>query len=55
MKDPRCTGGVAVGSYEFVDSVQQVHGHSAMGRSIVEYDGSCVLREEETAYDVILP
>jgi hypothetical protein len=55
VKDPRWTGGVAVGSYEFVESVQQVLGHSAMERSIVEYDGSCVLREEETAYDVILP
>lgn len=54
-RDPRWTGGIAVGSYEFVESVQQGLGHSVMGRSIVEYDGSCVLREDETCYDVILP
>ena len=54
-RDPRWTGGIAVGSYEFVESVQLGLGYSVRGRSIVEYDGSCVLREEETEYDVILP
>jgi hypothetical protein len=54
-KDPRWTGGLAVGSYEFVESVQLVLGNGAMKRSIVECDGSCVLREEETSYNTILP
>ena len=53
--DPRWTGGIAVGSYDFVESVQIGLGYSAMKRSIVECDGSCVLREEETPYDVVLP
>jgi len=54
-RDPRWTGGIAVGSYECVESIQLGLGYSVRGRSIVEYDGSCVLREEETEYDVILP
>lgn len=54
-RDPRWTGGIAVGTYEFVESVQLGLGHSIRGRSIVEYDGSCILREEETPYDVVLP
>jgi putative transposase len=54
-KDPRWTGGLAVGSYEFVESVQLGLGYGAMKRSIVECDGSCVLRESETGYDVFLP
>ena len=54
-RDPRWTGGLAVGSYEFVESVQLELGYGAMKRSIVEYDGSCVLREEETSYGAILP
>lgn len=54
-RDPRWTGGIAVGTYEFVESVQLGLGHSTRGRSIVEYDGSCILREEETPYDVVLP
>ncbi len=53
-KDPRWTGGIAVGSYEFVENVQLGLGYSVRGRSIVESGGSCVLREEETGYDVIL-
>jgi putative transposase len=52
-RDPRWTGGIAVGTYEFVESVQLGLGHSIRGRSIVEYDGSCVLREDETPYDAI--
>jgi putative transposase len=54
-KDPRWTGGIAVGSYEFVESVQLGLGQSMRGRSIVEFGGSCVLREEETGYVAILP
>jgi putative transposase len=54
-KDPRWTGGLAVGSYEFLESVQLGLGYGAMKRSIVECDGSCVLREEETSYNTILP
>lgn len=50
-QDPRWTGGIAVGSYEFVESVQMGLGHSVMGRSIVECGGSCVLREEEADYE----
>jgi hypothetical protein len=53
VKDPRWTGCLAVGSYEFVESVQLGLGYGAMKRSIVECDGSCVLREEETPYDAI--
>ncbi len=55
LRDPRWPGGIAVGTYEFVESVQLELGYSAMGRSIVEYDGSCVLREDEAPYDAILP
>jgi putative transposase len=54
-KDPRWTGGLAVGSQEFVESVQLGLGYSAKGRSIVECDGSFVLREEETSYNTLLP
>jgi putative transposase len=54
-KDPRWTGGLAVGSYEFVESMQLELGYGAMKRSIVECDGSCVLQEEETPYDAIYP
>ncbi len=54
-RDPRWSGGIAVGSYEFVESVQLRLGYSAMGRSIVECGGSCVLRETETAYETVLP
>ena len=39
-KDPRWTGGIAVGSYEFVESVQLGLGPSVLGPSILEYDGS---------------
>ena len=35
-RDPRWTGGIAVGSYEFVESVQLGLGYSVRGRSIVE-------------------
>ncbi len=52
---PRWTGGIAVGSYDFVESVQRGLGYSVMGRSIVELGGSCVLRENKTCYDAILP
>ena len=52
-RDPRWTGGIAVGTYDFVESVQLGLGYSAMKRSIVECDGCCVLREEETPYDSI--
>ena len=52
-RDPRWTSGVAVGSYEFVESVQLDLGYGVRGRSIVESGGSCVLREDETCYDVI--
>ncbi len=55
VRDPRWTGGLAVGSYDFVESVQLELGYGAMKRSIVECDGSCVLREDETCYDAILP
>jgi putative transposase len=55
VKDPRWSGGIAVGSYEFVESIQLGLGYSAMGRSIVEYDGNCVLREEKTSYKTLLP
>ncbi len=55
LKDPRWSDGIAVGSYEFVESVQSGLGYNAKGRSIVEYDGICVLREEETGYGAILP
>ena len=55
VRDPRWTGGIAVGSYEFVESVQLGLGYGAMKRSIVECDGSCVLREEETSYNTIFP
>ena len=51
---PRWTVGIAVGSYEFVESVQVGLGHSVIGRSIVECGGSCILREEETDYCAIL-
>ena len=54
-RDPLWTGGIAVGTYEFVESVQLGLGNSIRGRSIVEYDGSCILREEEAVYDAILP
>jgi hypothetical protein len=54
-RDPRWSGGIAVGTYEFVESVQWGLGHSIRERSIVGYDGSCILREEETPYDAILP
>jgi putative transposase len=54
-KDPRWTGGIAVGSYEFVENVQLGLGYSVRGRSIVESGGSCVLREKETGYDVVRP
>ena len=54
-KDPRWTGSLAVGSYEFVESVQLELGYSAMKRSIVECEGSCMLREEETSYNTLLP
>jgi putative transposase len=53
-RDPRWTGGIAVGSYAFVESVQLEIGYSAVGRSIVDIGGSSVLREGETGYDVIL-
>lgn len=52
-RDLRWTGGIAVGSYEFVEEVQKKLGYSVIGRSIVEHDGSCVLREEETCYNAI--
>lgn len=52
-KDPRWTGGIAVGPYDFVESVQMGLGPRVRGRAIVEYDGSCVLREDETGYGVI--
>lgn len=42
-----------MGSYEFVESVQSGLGYSAIGRSIVESGGTCVLREEEAGYDAI--
>ena len=51
-RDPRWTGGLAVGSYEFVESVQLGLGYGAMNRSIVECDGSCVLREADVEYRV---
>ena len=54
-RDPRWTGGLAVGSYEFVESVQLELGYGAMKRSIVEYDGSCVLREAGVEYRVPRP
>lgn len=54
-KDPRWSGGIAVGSFAFVESVQHGLGYGARGRTIVEYDGSCVLREAEAGYAVILP
>jgi len=53
-KDSRWTGGIAVGSYDFVESVQLGLGYSAIGRSIVEIGGSSVLREDETGYGGIL-
>jgi len=53
QKDSRWTGGIAVGSYEFVENVQCGLGNSVKGRSIVEFGGSCVLREEESGYDAI--
>ncbi len=53
-RDPRWTGGIAVGSYDFVESVQLELGYSAIGRSIDDIGGSSVLREDETGYDVIL-
>jgi putative transposase len=54
-KDSRWTSGIAVGPYEYVENVQLGLGYGVRGRSIVESGGSCVLREEETGYDVILP
>ncbi len=54
-KDPRWTGGIAVGSYDFVESVQLGLGASVRGRTIVDSGGSCILREEETDYGSILP
>ena len=54
-KDPRWTGGIAVGSYDFVESVQLGLGASVRGRTIVDSGGSCILREEETGYGAILP
>lgn len=45
-RDPRWTGGIAVGTYDFVEAVQLELGYVVKGRSIVEYNGSCVLREE---------
>jgi hypothetical protein len=38
VNDPRWTGGLAVGSYEFVEAVQLGLGYGAMKRSIVECD-----------------
>jgi hypothetical protein len=55
VNDLRWSGGIAVGSYEFVESVQLGLESSAMGRSIVECDGSCVLPEAATSYNTILP
>ena len=55
VNDPRWTDGLAVGSYEFVEAVQLGLGYGAMKRSIVECDGSCVLRGEEAPYDAICP
>lgn len=52
-RDSRWTGGIAVGSYEFVESVQVGLGYSVMGRSIVECGGSCILREDDACYDTI--
>jgi len=51
-KDPRWTGGIAVGLCEFVESVQLSLGPSVRGRSIVEYEGSCILREAGVEYRV---
>jgi putative transposase len=51
-KDPRWTGGIVIGSYGFVESVQLGLGPSVRGRSIVEYEGSCVLREAGVEYRV---
>ena len=51
-KDPCWTGGIAVGSYEFVESVQLGLGPSVRGRSIVEYEVSCFLREAGVEYSV---
>lgn len=51
---PLWPGGIAVGRYDFVESVQLELGYSAIGRSIVDIGGSSVLREDETGYDVIL-
>jgi hypothetical protein len=48
---PRWTVGIAVGSYEFIESVQVGLGYNVKGRSIVECGGSCILREDEACYD----
>ena len=50
MRDDRWTESIAVGSLAFIDQVKNELGFKADHRDVIEYDGSCVLREAAEGY-----
>jgi hypothetical protein len=51
-REPRWTESIAVGSEGFVRETKEKLGIKAMGREVIEADGSYELREPETPYGV---
>ena len=51
MRDDRWSESIAVGSLEFVESIQRELGSKAMHRAVEQRDGAYALRERGEAYN----